>query len=138
MNKVTLLGRLTKNPEIRYSQNTNTMIANFNLAVNRRFTKEGEERQSDFISIVAFGKTAEFISKYFKTGLQIALVGRIQTRNYEDDSGRRHYITEVVAEEVYFADSNNKSTADTSTLNSSTPVIENEEIISNNEDELPF
>ena len=105
MNKVELLGRLTKDPEIKYTQTNNTAVANFSLAVNRRFTKEGEERQADFINIVAWGKTAEFCNKYFKKGMQIALVGRIQTRNWEDEQGQKHYVTEVIAEEVYFADS---------------------------------
>ena len=81
------------------------MVASFSLAVNRRFAKEGEERQADFINVVAWSKTAEFVSKYFRKGQQVAVIGRIQTRNYEDDKGVKHYITEVVAEEVYFADS---------------------------------
>lgn len=105
MNKVELIGRLTKDPEVRYTQTNNTAVASFSLAVNRRFVKEGEERQADFINIVVWGKTAEFCSKYFRKGMQIALVGRIQTRNWEDDQGQKHYVTEVVAEEVYFADS---------------------------------
>ena len=105
MNKVELIGRLTKDPEVRFTQTTNTQFSNFTLAVNRRFVKEGEERQADFINIVAWGKTAEFCSKYFRKGQQVAIVGRIQTRNWEDDQGKKHYITEVVAEEVYFADS---------------------------------
>ena len=102
MNKVMLLGRLTKDPEVRYTQSSNTMVASFNLAVNRRFVKEGEERQADFINIVAWNKTAEFVSKYFHKGQQVALAGRIQTRSWEDDNGQKHYITEVIAEEVYF------------------------------------
>ena len=101
MNKIELLGRLTKDPEIRYTQN-NTPVASFSLAINRRFAKEGEQ-QADFINIVAWNKTAEFCGKYFKKGSQIALVGRIQTRTYEDNSTKK-YITEVIAEEVYFAD----------------------------------
>jgi single-strand DNA-binding protein len=104
MNKVELLGRLTKDPEIRYTQNSNTMVASFTLAVNRRFAKEGEQ-QADFINCVAWSKTAEFVNKYFKKGQQVAVVGRIQTRNWEDDNGQKHYATEVIAEEVYFADS---------------------------------
>ena len=105
MNKVQLLGRLTKDPEIRYTQTNNTAVASFSLAVNRRFGKEGEERQADFINIVSWGKTAQFCEKYFKKGMQIALVGRIQTRTYDDTEGKKHYVTEVIAEEVYFADS---------------------------------
>lgn len=103
MNKVALIGRLTKDVEVKYTQTSNTAVANFNLAVNRRFVAEGEERQADFINIIAWGKTAEFCSKYFKKGQQIGLIGRIQTRNWEDEQGQKHYVTEVVAEEVYFA-----------------------------------
>ena len=101
MNKIELLGRLTKDPEIRYTQN-NTPVASISLAVNRRFAKEGEQ-QADFINIVAWNKTAEFCGKYFKKGSQIALVGRLQTRSYENN-GTKKYVTEVIAEEVYFAD----------------------------------
>ena len=106
MNKVVLLGRLTRDVELRYTQSSNAAVAHFTLAVNRRFAKPGEERETDFISIVAWGKTAEFCSKYFKKGQQISLVGRIQTRNYDDDKGQKHYVTEVIAEEVYFAEKN--------------------------------
>ena len=105
MNKVILMGRLTKDPEVRYTQTNNTLVANFNLAVNRRFVKQGEERQADFITIIAWNKLGEFCSKYFKKGQQVGIVGRIQTRNWEDDQGQKHYATEVVAEEAYFADS---------------------------------
>ncbi len=103
MNKVILMGRLTKDPEVRYTQATNTMVTSFTLAVNRRFVKQGEERQADFINIVAWNKTAEFVSKYFSKGQQVGVIGRIQTRNYDDEQGVKHYITEVIAEEVYFA-----------------------------------
>lgn len=105
MNKVELIGRLTKDPEVKYTQSSNTQVSNFTLAVSRRFVKEGEERQVDFINIVAWGKTAEFCSKYFRKGQQVAVVGRVQTRTWDDDQGQKHYVTEVVAEEVYFADS---------------------------------
>lgn len=103
MNKVILMGRLTKDPEVRYTQATNTMVTSFILAVNRRFVKQGEERQADFINVVAWNKTAEFVSKYFSKGQQVGVIGRIQTRNYDDEQGVKHYITEVIAEEVYFA-----------------------------------
>lgn len=105
MNKVILMGRLTKDPEVRYTQSNNTLVASFSLAVNRRFVKEGEERQADFINIVAWSKIGEFCSKYFKKGQQVGIIGRLQTRNWEDDNGQKHYITEIVAEEAYFADS---------------------------------
>lgn len=103
MNKTILMGRLTKDPETRYTQTSNTMVVNFTLAVNRRFAKEGEQ-EADFINIVAWNKTAEFVNKYFKKGQQVAVIGRIQTRSYEDN-GQKRFVTEVVAEEVYFADS---------------------------------
>ena len=105
MNKVILMGRLTRDPEVRYTQTNNTMVATFSLAVNRRFARPGEERQADFINVVAWSKTGEFVSKYFKKGQQVAVVGRLQTRTWDDDKGQKHYITEVVAEETYFADS---------------------------------
>ena len=136
MNKVVLLGRLTANPEIRYIQTNNTMVASFSLAVNRRFAKQGEERQADFINVVAWSKTAEFCSKYFKKGQQVGIIGRIQTRNWEDDQGQKHYVTEVVAEEAYFADSKREG-ADESILGSSTPVNNEFEPIQD-DDELPF
>ena len=81
MNKVILMGRLTKDPEVRYTTNTNTLVASFSLAVNRRFAKQGEERQADFINVVAWNKTGEFCSKWFKKGQQVGVVGRLQTRN---------------------------------------------------------
>ena len=102
MNKICLIGRLTKDVEVRYTQTNNTMVASFTLAVNRRFKQEGQP-EADFINIVAWSKTAEFCSKYFKKGQQIGLVGRIQTRTWDDEQGQKHYVTEVVAEEVYFA-----------------------------------
>ena len=105
MNKVILMGRLTKDPEVRYTQTSNTLVASFALAVNRRFVKQGEERQADFINVVAWNKTGEFCSKWFKKGQQVGVVGRLQTRNWEDENKVKHYITEVVAEEAHFADS---------------------------------
>ena len=105
MNKVILMGRLTRDPEVRYTQTNNTLVCNYSLAVNRRFARRGEERQADFFNIVAWGKTGEFCSKYFKKGQQVGVIGRLQTRNWDDENGQKHYATEVVAEEVYFADS---------------------------------
>lgn len=105
MNKVILMGRLTMDPEVRYTQTNNTLVASFNLAVNRRFIKEGEEKQVDFIKIVAWSKTGEFCSKYFKKGQQVGIIGRIQTRNWDDENGQKRYATEIIAEEVYFAES---------------------------------
>ena len=105
MNKVILMGRLTRDPETRYTQTNNTLVSSFSLAVNRRFVRQGEERQAYFFNIVAWSKLGEFCSKYFKKGQQVGIIGRLQTRTWDDDQGVKHYITEVVAEEAYFADS---------------------------------
>lgn len=109
MNKVTLLGRLTRNPEVRYSQGETPMaIARYTLAVERRYKREGEQN-ADFISCVAFGKNAEFTEKYLKQGTKIAIVGRIQTGNYTNKDGVKVYTTDVVVEEQEFAGSNKSS-----------------------------
>lgn len=128
MNKVILMGRLTKDPEVRYTQATNTMVTSFTLAVNRRFVKQGEERQVDFINVVAWNKSAEFVSKYFSKGQQVGVIGRIQTRNYDDEQGVKHYITEVIAEEVYFAGEKKEKSQNNTT--------DNFEV--SNSDDLPF
>ena len=104
MNKANLMGRLTKEPEVRYSQ-SNLAICSFTLAIDRRFSRQGEEKQADFLPIVTFGKTAEFCEKYFHKGQQVAVSGRIQTRTWDDNEGKRRYITEIIGEDVYFADS---------------------------------
>lgn len=140
MNKVVLMGRLTKDPEVRYTQNTNTLVASFSLAVNRRFAKQGEERQADFINIVAWSKTGEFCSKYFKKGQQVGIIGRIQTRNWEDEKQQKHYITEVVAEEAYFADSKKDGEGSSSFANTfGNNVSEASEFaVTTSDDDLPF
>lgn len=103
MNKTLLIGRTTKDPDIRYTQNEQPMtIARFNLAVDRRFKKDGEQ-SADFISCVAFGKTAEFIEKYVFKGTKIAVEGRIQTGSYTNNDGNKVYTTDVVVEQVEFA-----------------------------------
>jgi single-strand DNA-binding protein len=104
MNKAILMGRITKDIELRYVTTNNTPVCNFSIAVDRKFQKAGEERQADFINIIAWNKTAEFASKCFSKGMRIALVGSIQTRTWEDADGKKHYATDVVADEVFFAD----------------------------------
>ena len=137
MNKVILMGRLTKDVEVRYTQTNNTLVAMFNLAVNRRFVKQGEERQADFINIVAWGKLGEFCSKYFKKGQQVGIIGRIQTRNWEDDQGQKHYATEVIAEEAYFADSKKENSEDNPLENFSNNYMKTDYEIMDSDD-LPF
>ena len=103
MNKAILMGRLTKEPELKSTQNGISRCS-FTLAVDRRFKNADGERETDFINCTAWRSTAEFISKYFRKGQRIAVVGSIQVRSYETDEGERRYITEVIAEEAYFAD----------------------------------
>ena len=101
MNKVTLIGRLTKDPEIRYSSGSQTAVARFSIAIDRAKKANGEDGGADFPNIVAFGKTAELVEKYVVKGQQIAVEGRIQTGSYERD-GVKHYTTDIVAERVEF------------------------------------
>lgn len=109
MNKVILMGRLTKDPEVRYSQGAEPLaVARYSLAVNKRFKRQGEP-DADFIPCVAFGKNGEFTERYFRKGQMVSVVGRLQVRNWEDDEGRKRVTTEVVVEEQYFADNKNKS-----------------------------
>ena len=109
MNKVILMGRLTRDPEVRYTQNTNLTVANFSIAVNRRFKREGDTETADFFNVVAWNKTGEFVGKYFKKGQQVIVSGRLQNRNWTDQQGVKHYATDVIAEEVEFADSKKNS-----------------------------
>ena len=140
MNKVILMGRLTRDPEVRYTQTNNTLVASFSLAVNRRFVRQGEERQADFFNIVAWNKQGEFCSKYFKKGQQVGVIGRLQTRTWDDDKGTKHYITEVIADEAYFADSKRENGAGgegfENTFGSS--VSDASEFAVQSDDDLPF
>ena len=105
MNKVILMGRLTRDPEVRYTQGDKPMaIARYTLAVDRRYKKEGEQ-SADFIPCVAFGKSAEFIEKYCKKGTKLAVSGRIQTGSYTNRDGQKVYTTDVMIEEQEFAES---------------------------------
>ena len=126
MNKVILMGRLTRDPEVRYTQTNNTLVASFSLAVNRRFANQNGERQADFINIVAW------------------IIGRIQTRTWDDDQGVKHYVTEVVAEEAYFADSKRESDNSMGgatfedTFGTTAPGSNSEEFDVSSDDDLPF
>lgn len=104
MNHVTLIGRMTRDPEVRYTQGEkSTCIANFNLAVDRRH--KTEEQSADFIQCVAFGKLGEHVERYYRKGMKTAITGRIQTRNYTNRDNQKVYVTEVVVEEMEFAES---------------------------------
>jgi len=137
MNKVMLIGRLTQDPEVRYTT-TNKSLCQFRLAVSRKYTKPGEEPQTDFFPIVAWEKTSEFCSNYFRKGQKVAIIGRLHNRTWDDSEGKRHYITEIIAEEVSFADSK-KSSEHSENVESALFQSSNEEInTQNNLSELPF
>lgn len=111
MNKVMLMGRLTRDPEVRYSQGANSLaIARFSIAVDRRFKREGEP-DADFFNCTAFGKLAEFVEKYLRQGTKIVLVGRIQNDNYTNKNGEKVYSVQVMADEIEFAESKNAQAA---------------------------
>lgn len=140
MNKTILMGRLTRDADIRYSQGENPIaIARFTLAVDRRYKKNADEEQTaDFISCVAFGKTAEFLEKFGHKGIKFVVEGRIQTGNYTNKDGQKVYTTDVVVEQVEFAES--KSAA--SITESKTPVVNDDDdfmsIPDGIDEELPF
>ena len=105
MNKVILMGRLVKDPEVRYSNSAEPLaVARYTLAVNRRFKRQGEP-EADFINCVAFGKNGELAEKYIKKGQMIGIVGRLQVRSWDEQEGKKHWSTDVVVEEQYFAES---------------------------------
>ena len=111
MNKVILMGRLTRDPDVRYSSGENAMaIARYTLAVDRRFKRNGDDQTADFINCVAFGKQGEFAEKYLRKGTKIAATGRIQTGSYTNKDGQKVYTTDVVVEEQEFAESKNAGT----------------------------
>ena len=111
MNRVVLMGRLTRDPEVRYSQDENpTAVARYTVAVDRRF-KRNNEPSADFIQCVVFGKSAEFAEKYFRQGMRISVSGRIQTGSYTNKDGQRVYTTDVVVEEQEFAESKSSAAA---------------------------
>lgn len=120
MNKVVLVGRLTKNPEVRYTQGENqTAIARYTLAVDRRFKRDGEPT-ADFINCVVFGKSAEFAEKYFRQGLRVAISGRITTGSYTNKDGIKVYTTEVTVEDQEFAESKAESEANKTSVQQAT------------------
>ncbi len=112
MNKVVLIGRMTKDPELKFTPGTGTAVCTFTMAVNRRFKKEGQP-DADFIPIVVWGKQAESTANYMSKGKLLSVAGRIETRSYEAKDGGRRYVTEVVADEVSFLEYGNKNEGQT-------------------------
>ena len=143
MNKVILLGRLTKDVELRYTQTSNMAVASFSIAVNQKYVKEGEERRADFFNIVAWNKLAENASKYLKKGSQVVIVGRLQNRSWQDEQDNKHTITEVIVEEMEFIDIKKEQNPDVSILTGQSTTMPNfsesdsDEVMSST-DELPF
>lgn len=120
MNKVFLIGRLTRDPELRYTSG-NVPVATFSLAVDRTFSNANGEREADFFNIVAWRKAAETISQYMKKGSQIAVDGRLQSRSYDDANGQKRYVTEVVVDNFQFLDSKKNAEANNSSASEPTP-----------------
>lgn len=138
MNKVELIGRLTKDPEIKMTT-IQTPYCNFTVAVDRRFKDANGQRQADFISCVAWRQTASFIQKYFRKGSRIGICGSIQTRNYEDQNGQKHYITEVVVDEAEFVESTNNVVQQNQAETQTSPaVLASETVQKEAPVELPF
>ena len=130
INTVTLVGRLTKDPELRYTQ-TGKGVATFTLAVTRPFKNQNGDYEADFINCQTWGKAAENLANYMRKGSKVGVVGRIQTRNYENNQGQKVYVTEVVAEQVTFIESKNEQPKQ---QQSQEPIGEPVDI----QDDLPF
>lgn len=137
MNKVILMGRLTRDPDVRYSQTDSSMaIARFSLAVDRRFKKQGDTVTADFFNCTAFGKQGEFVEKYLKQGTKIVVIGRIQNDNYTNKDGQKVYSVQIMVEEIEFAES---KAAGQSQQNDSMPPTDGFMNIPDGiENELPF
>lgn len=139
MNKVILIGRLTKDPEIKVTQNQKN-FCNFTVAVDRKFKDANGNRQADFINCVAWNNTATFVSQYFKKGNKIAVTGAITTRNYDDNNGNKVYVTEVLAEDIEFVESKTTTPQPQPQATAPAPVAPEMDIAELNPDniELPF
>ena len=138
MNKVILMGNLTRDPEIRYTQGEKTMaIARFSLAINRRFSREGETNV-DFFNCTAFGKQAEFVEKYFRQGSRMLLVGRIQNENYSNKNGEKVYSVQIMADEIEFAERKQAGGNNNAEQTQKQDDDDFMEIPENIESELPF
>lgn len=122
LNVVVLTGRLTADPELKHTPN-DTAVTSFTIAVNRRFSRPGEEKQTDFIDIVAWRSTAEFVCKYFGKGQLVSVEGSIQTRTYQDKDGNKRKVFEVIARDVQFAESKKSAAANSTESNESLHAV---------------
>lgn len=138
LNRVILIGRLTKDPELRYTP-AGVAVCQFTLAVDRPFTSQGGEKETDFIPVVVWRQLAETCANYLRKGRLTAVEGRIQIRNYENSEGRRVYITEVIADNVRFLESSRQDNAQTDSRNNNQdPFPEDGKPIDISSDDLPF
>ena len=137
MNRVVLAGRLTKDPELRYTPNGNA-VANFTIAINRPYRNQQGEQEADFINCVAWRKQAENLANYMRKGSLVGVDGRIQTRSYENQEGRRVFVTEVLAEHITFLESKNETQQTQQAQTESNPFAEDAEKIEVDGDNLPF
>ena len=141
INNVVLVGRLTKDPELRFTSN-GSAVATFNLAVNRNFTNQSGEREADFVNCVIWRKQAETLGNYTKKGSLIGVVGRIQTRNYENQQGQRVYVTEVVCDNFQMLESSNvnrqSTVGDHESSTNEHPTFPNSQEVDISDDDLPF
>lgn len=139
MNKVILMGRLTRDPETRTTTG-GTSVCSFSIAVDRSYVKQGEERQADFFNCVAWSKTGEFVSKYFTKGNKILIEGELQNNNYEDNNGVKHYTVNVNVGKIYFVESKNDGSGGGNNTNTSKQPENTEGFypLPNDDDDLPF
>ena len=135
MNITVLKGRLTRDVDIRYTQTSNTKIANISIAVQRKFKNQAGEYESDFFNCTAFGNQADFLEKYFKKGQEILLSGRLQTRNWETDTGEKRYATEIIIENIEFCGSKKENNNEPENVNQAELDVN---VVDNILDDLPF
>lgn len=137
MNKFQFMGRLTRDPESRFTPNTNTQVTTFSIAVNRRFADQNGERKADFFNLTAFGKLADFCAKYYRKGQQVLVEGRIQNRSWDDQNGQKRYATDYIIENAYFADSRREAGSNEG-MEIPTSSADGEFITIDDSEDLPF
>lgn len=137
INRVVLVGRLTKDPELRYTP-SGVAVATFTLAVNRTFTNSSGDREADFINVVAWRQLAELCANYVKKGSQVGLEGRLQTRSYDGNDGKRVYVTEVVADNIQFLSPSNSENSKPTNDYKPTDPFANSQTVDISDDDLPF
>lgn len=137
LNRVILIGRLTRDPELRYTP-SGVAVTQFTVAVDRPFTSQEGEREADFIQVVTWRQLAETCANYIRKGRLVAVEGRIQVRNYENNEGKRVYVTEVIADNVRFLESNRNNSQSNQSENEQDPFLDDGKEISISDDDLPF